>query len=632
MSVLYLFPYSEVKSNSKIVIYAYGIVGKNYAEQIRQSNYCDIVAIIDKEFKNKECRNFRLCGLDFFGQNIEYDNVIIAIDDKKIRNIVYNDLITCGVKEEKIINTEPLNVHIESDYVLKTDLSNIEKIIDDFSVNANGSTKYLKSSIENIKKYDNKLELRDRAVQYIIDSDDCEKNIIILRLLYEAELFDKYLMKLFMDNILGLNDFDTMTEMFLDTTFMTFYHPKYLYDEFYLNRREILRKISNRFKIVKKPKINNNCKKKMAIVADVLKDEKLSVTQVIREYSKLCDTEYEVCIFTIDATYGNTSSILNPIFKTIYKSQSYYEYHKKSFNPNINIVYSRGISAQQRFQNVLDDITGYNPDCIIDMSDETNVLSYILYKHFPILYIPMRGRTSSIYCTKFLTRNKQMCLQVNEKYKSIRENQIIDKFFCGVPAKAEKEFSRKEYNFNENDFILITVGNRLKFDLSIDFIDFMAKLLYENFDIKWILVGEDVNNYIYKYEDLIKNKQIILWGYESDVCGLYKICNLYVNPNRGGGGTTIRWAMQMGIPVIMNKYDSDGLENIGLENGIDGGYKELIDYIEKLYKDESLYKNEVSRVVQYWKCNTMQSDKEKLMSAVEETIDGFKKEKINEYY
>lgn len=47
-----LFPFAEVKQKSKIVIYGYGAVGKDYVKQIYSNQYCDVVAIVDVNYKN----------------------------------------------------------------------------------------------------------------------------------------------------------------------------------------------------------------------------------------------------------------------------------------------------------------------------------------------------------------------------------------------------------------------------------------------------------------------------------------------------------------------------------------------------------------------------------------------------
>ena len=49
-----LFPFELIPENAKVVLYGYGNTGKDFSEQIRKSQYCKLVAIIDaKSFENE---------------------------------------------------------------------------------------------------------------------------------------------------------------------------------------------------------------------------------------------------------------------------------------------------------------------------------------------------------------------------------------------------------------------------------------------------------------------------------------------------------------------------------------------------------------------------------------------------
>ena len=83
---------------------------------------------------------------------------------------------------------------------------------------------------------------------------------------------------------------------------------------------------------------------------------------------------------------------------------------------------------------------------------------------------------------------------------------------------------------------------------------------------------------------------------ENDLPALYNICDVYLQPNRIGGGISVAWAMRQGLPVAMLRFPSDGLEWLGKENAVEGSYVELIKYIDKLYSDRSFYNQMSTRV------------------------------------
>ena len=47
----YVFPYMKIDKGSQIIIWGAGEVGRQYWYQIKQTDYCKIIAVIDKEVR-----------------------------------------------------------------------------------------------------------------------------------------------------------------------------------------------------------------------------------------------------------------------------------------------------------------------------------------------------------------------------------------------------------------------------------------------------------------------------------------------------------------------------------------------------------------------------------------------------
>lgn len=94
-----LFLFELVPKNSRVIIYGLGNVGHSYIKQIETSNWCDIVAVIDR---NKSIDNYRNCTINDIN-DLEYDYVIIAIESKKILHEVYKDLCSMNVDPSGIL-------------------------------------------------------------------------------------------------------------------------------------------------------------------------------------------------------------------------------------------------------------------------------------------------------------------------------------------------------------------------------------------------------------------------------------------------------------------------------------------------------------------------------------------------
>lgn len=95
------FPYAQVPFQSKIVIYAAGMVGKAFHAQLKASKYADIVLWVDQNWKDAE----RGLGIEAVEKVIDsrYDYLIIAIDSKKTADKIRENLIQMHVPENKIV-------------------------------------------------------------------------------------------------------------------------------------------------------------------------------------------------------------------------------------------------------------------------------------------------------------------------------------------------------------------------------------------------------------------------------------------------------------------------------------------------------------------------------------------------
>ncbi len=97
----YLFPFSEVRENSKIVIFGAGEIGKQYVQQLACYPYCDCIFFVDNYYdKNNNFEGKRVCNPEYLNNQI-YDYIVIAAD--KHNEEISNQLKTLKVSPQKII-------------------------------------------------------------------------------------------------------------------------------------------------------------------------------------------------------------------------------------------------------------------------------------------------------------------------------------------------------------------------------------------------------------------------------------------------------------------------------------------------------------------------------------------------
>ncbi len=99
---IHLFPFQKVPRGSDIILYGYGVYGRQYAEQIRKSNYCNIQYIVD--------RNWETIQSDipvYDPERLKSEtNPIVVITTGKYEKEIRKWLYEIGIREENVISCE----------------------------------------------------------------------------------------------------------------------------------------------------------------------------------------------------------------------------------------------------------------------------------------------------------------------------------------------------------------------------------------------------------------------------------------------------------------------------------------------------------------------------------------------
>lgn len=98
----FLFPFEYVSAHSKIVIYGASEVGVEYLYQIRMTNYCDIVAILDRNYKEFDALSCTVLPPEGI-KDLVYDYVVVAMRTGRNIDEVVRFLRKNGVSDEQIV-------------------------------------------------------------------------------------------------------------------------------------------------------------------------------------------------------------------------------------------------------------------------------------------------------------------------------------------------------------------------------------------------------------------------------------------------------------------------------------------------------------------------------------------------
>jgi glycosyltransferase involved in cell wall biosynthesis len=212
----------------------------------------------------------------------------------------------------------------------------------------------------------------------------------------------------------------------------------------------------------------------------------------------------------------------------------------------------------------------------------------------------------------------QILLRCSEKNEDVEcENGQIHLFIEEkMPVLTEisqKKYSRKELGLPEDKFLIAIVGNRLDKEIDADFVGVMRTIIEKVPDIAFVLIGtvEVIKEY---FRQTSFDKHIYYLGYRHDLIGTYDALDLYLNPDRRGGGFSASMALMAGLPVV-TLPDCDVAMNVDKDFVVQG-YEEMIETVCKYTKDKCFYEEKKSRAQAVAENNS----EDKLVEYVRNTI------------
>lgn len=598
-------PFFKIKKNSDIVLYGAGNNCIICYEQLIKSSYCNLVDIVDKKPDGKVIDGVVVKQLkEIFEKS--YDYILITILNEEIAHQAKAELIAQGIPKDIIFTLCDKAAPMLAEYICNT-----EYMTEFLGDNYENKLKYAKKPGEYypeleallIQNNENKeaIFINLRTLSGKLKNDN--PKFILLNLMYRYEYFDKECMKQFMEcmKFTEWND-DTYYGFAIDTTIMVLFHPEYLYNDFFRDRKKIYKKICEYYGLcnIEKDIQYNIVNKKIAMVVrrytpDMITDAPSIIARnYALEFAGLgCEVKIFVLCSEVNDEYDNISLQKNYYVEkfdscTIYSDSLLEE-------KGIEIEAADSKNTRLRLRNTVTEIIEYQPAFILDMSDECFPEAYSLIRYFPIINFPMRGNSYSSAADLYMFGDIDKVIKDNAIYGTMPPEKLRKVLLANLCTHSNNTttYTRDNFGFDKDDFVIVTVGSRLHLEIDDELIENVCELLTEENLFKWILVGSNVESNNPNFNKFIREKRIIQWGYEKNLEELYSICDIYLNPIRTGGGVSIRLAMKCGIPIAMLDSYSDAKSRMRPEHIVNGGYRELMQYIQKLYNDRDLY-NEVS--------------------------------------
>lgn len=148
---------------------------------------------------------------------------------------------------------------------------------------------------------------------------------------------------------------------------------------------------------------------------------------------------------------------------------------------------------------------------------------------------------------------------------------------------------RARYGISEEAFLLVVIGNRLRFDLTEAFKQILIQIFQLDRHIELLLIGE-YSEYTKFFTDDIFCDRIHYIGYHDHLNDVIGIADLYFNPPRTGGGTSALIALNAGVPVV-TLPEGDVAGNVG-KDFICKDEQDMIRTVQRYLMDREFYEHQ----------------------------------------
>lgn len=586
-------PYLEKKAkDKKIVIYGALASGQVIYKELLERQWGEVVAVVDRAAGDLILDKEFHCPLmkpEKLFDGLKWDYVYLGTSSPNAKREIKKYLMENGTKEEQILYYgEESFFDGKNEYRMFDDPEKAVFQIVQANENLKGEYDLTLQFQEWMERYYDSLTDQDAYIRKVgedfAEHPSLEIRIVMGLYLYHFKILEAGEMKKLVDYVSQLPDEQREWLYFLchKIAYMELYQNKVLYKGLGPDRKALWKRVADQYCQDKKAELESAKRKEghIAILVPLLTHPHISSVDMIyyTMANALCDQGKEVKVFVIPYAQKKSFgflSVADGIFCD--RTKQYMQANREVFDHRVKIEFIEEQEISSMLGTAVDKIMAFEPSCIIDITDQLCPVSCILYKYYPILYYAVRQCTMGTYFEKttvgVFDYNEEVSLQkVTVPYLYINKKEMYN-------------YNRSErLDVPENSFVVVTVGERLSSEVDPPLVEKMATLLKEKERMYWVLVGDDAVSKNLAGLDEQVHKKIRIYTYEEDLAALYKLCDVFVNPDRAGGGFSMMFAMQQGVAMAALKKDLYGdVKRIGEDELIDGGYKELCEYVGRLY-------------------------------------------------
>lgn len=230
-----------------------------------------------------------------------------------------------------------------------------------------------------------------------------------------------------------------------------------------------------------------------------------------------------------------------------------------------------------------------NPQFVVYVGEQSFVAD-LINEFCPVLAVSTTFSVLQRTHTEFVMVGRKATQE--EKEQSYGE--VLEALFTFQLKEKKRVYTREELKIPGERFVLAVVGTRLDSDVNLEFLHTMQPLTEENCHLLFVGKFDSYKRWCKKLPWLRAYSTSL--GMVDDVTGILTCADLYVNPNRLGGGFSVAEGFDAGIPAVTTPYGDVAVaagEAFWVKD-----YGEMAAQIKKYHKDTSFYDTMVTAAKQ----------------------------------
>ena len=250
-----------------------------------------------------------------------------------------------------------------------------------------------------------------------------------------------------------------------------------------------------------------------------------------------------------------------------------------------------GAMTSQKIANIASTLQQLDIEAVISHGENLLVME-CLYQFYPSLFATTGAVVPFAHCDAYFVPGNLMNATAEaqaEKYQ--HSNFMLESMLVTPEGQAEAAFPREQFGLAQEDFLYLIVGTRLSGELTLDFATVCEQLLAQNPKSKIVIAGTpelDVSRFF--ATETVQSARVVNIGFQQDLPAISAMCDVYLNPDRAGGGTSSQTAILNGLPVVtLNKGH---ISAVVPENKRHGDWQAYFAYADQLQQSPEYLRSE----------------------------------------